>query len=321
MSALSTNSAHTILPRLNSQNVGQPGATQSHSDPPGRQTDLRFVITELIWSESAMAGPQLHLRRNCVIGLAALSVFFHARAGASSASSTPRRQMGVSAVSEAHNGSLLIEYFKAFLSDRDIEAFRGHVSARYNEGTLGRILSGSSDVAARRAAVLSLGIVGSFEHSNTVLGKALGDDDPVVRSMAEDALWAVWFRADTPEHNQMLSQVQLAISRDQLEQAEVLVTRLIAQAPNFAEAFNQRAIIFFLQGRFAESMQDCQQVLSRNPYHFGAISGMAQSQVRLNRPQDALKSLRRALKIQPHHATLRESIRILEAGIESDGPR
>jgi tetratricopeptide (TPR) repeat protein len=229
--------------------------------------------------------------------------------------------MGVSAVSEAHNGSLLIEYFKAFLNDRDLESFRGHVSARYNEGTLGRILSGSSDVAARRAAVLSLGIVGSFERSNTVLGKALSDDDPVVRSMAEDALWAVWFRADTPEHNQMLSQVQLAISRDQLEQAEVLVTRLIAQSPSFAEAYNQRAIIFFLQGRFAESMQDCQQVLSRNPYHFGAISGMAQSQVRLNRPQDALKSLRRALKLQPHHATLRESIRILEAGIESDGPR
>ena len=139
--------------------------------------------------------------------------------------------------------------------------------------------------------------------------------------MAEDALWAIWFRADTPEHNQALSQVQLAISRDQLDQAEVLVTRLIAGAPNFAEAYNQRAIIYFLQGRFAESVQDCQRVLSRNPYHFGAISGMAQSQVRLNRPQDALKSLRRAFKIQPHHASLRESIRILEAEIESDGPR
>ena len=126
------------------------------------------------------------------------------------------------------------------------------------------------------------------------------DDDSVVRTMAEDALWAIWSRADTPEHNQALNQVQLAISREQLDQAEVLVTRLIAVAPNFAEAYNQRAIIYFLQGRFAESVQDCQQVLSRNPYHFGAISGMAQSQVRLNRPQDALKSLRRALKLQPH---------------------
>jgi tetratricopeptide (TPR) repeat protein len=221
-------------------------------------------------------------------------------------------------MSEAHNGSLLIEYFKVFVNDRDLDAFRNVVSARYNEGTLARILSASNDSNARRAAVLSLGIMGTFEQSNSVLGKALSDDDSVVRAMAEDALWAIWSRADTPEHNQALNQVQLAISREQLDQAEILVSRLIALAPNFAEAYNQRAIIYFLQGRFTESVQDCQQVLARNPYHFGAISGMAQSQRMLNRPQDALKSLRRALKLQPHRASVRESIRTLEAEIESD---
>jgi len=51
----------------------------------------------------------------------------------------------------------------------------------------------------------------------------------------------------------------------QLDQAEVLVTGLIGRAPNFAEAYNQRAIIYFHQGRFAESVRECQSVLSRNP--------------------------------------------------------
>jgi tetratricopeptide (TPR) repeat protein len=268
-----------------------------------------------------MAGPQSFARTKWAICLWVVSVPLHARASASYGTGTPHRGTGVSAMLEAHNRSLLIDYFKVFINDRDLDLFRSRVSARYNEGTLGRIISGSNDVAARRAAVLSLGVVGSFENSNTVLGRALSDDDPVVRNMAENSLWAIWFRADTSEHNQILSNVALAISRDQLEQAEVLVTRLIASAPNFAEAYNQRAIIYFLQRRFTESVQDCQRVLSRNPYHFGAISGMAQSQVRLNRPQDALRSLHRALKIQPHHTTLRESIRILEAEIESDGPR
>ena len=83
----------------------------------------------------------------------------------------------------------------------------------------------------------------------------------------------------------------LAISRDQLDDALALATRLIARAPGFAEAYNQRAIVYFLQGRFAESIQDCKEVLARNPFHFGAISGMAQSQDRLNRPQDVLESL------------------------------
>jgi tetratricopeptide (TPR) repeat protein len=265
-----------------------------------------------------MAG-QHPSRLRWALCLWAVSLPFEVRAGASDATGTPRRGMGASsAMSEAHNGSLLIEYFKVFVNDRDLDAFRNVVSARYNEGTLARILAASNDSNARRAAVLSLGIMGTFEQSNSVLGKALSDDDPVVRAMAEDALWAIWSRADTPEHNQALSQVQLAISREQLDQAEILASRLIAVAPNFAEAYNQRAIIYFLQGRFTESVQDCQQVLARNPYHFGAISGMAQSQRSLNRPQDALKSLRRALKLQPHRTSVREFIRILEAEIESD---
>jgi tetratricopeptide (TPR) repeat protein len=219
-------------------------------------------------------------------------------------------------MSEAQSGSLLVEYFRDFLVKRDVDEFRNRVAARYNEGTLGRVLAGSPDVSARRAAVLSLGIFGSFEQSNAALGRALRDEDLAVRSMAEDALWAVWFRADTPEHNRILEEVQHSIKREQLVRAETLVTRLIAGAPNFAEAYNQRAIVYFLQGRLAESAEDCQRVLELNPFHIGAIEGLAQCQLRLNRARDALKSFRRALKLRPHNSALRESIHELEKNFE-----
>ena len=236
--------------------------------------------------------------------------------GVSFGSEGARVGMGVSTMSEAQSGSLLVVYFRDFLNNRDVEEFRKRVEARYNEGTLGRILAGSPDALARRAAVLSLGILGTFEQSNASLGRALSDQDLAVRSMAEDALWAVWFRADTPAHNQTLDEVRAAINRKQLDKAEKLATQLIAEAPNFAEAYNQRAIIFFLQGRFAESAQDCENVIERNPFHIGAIEGMAQCQLQLNRNRDALKTLRRALKLRPHNTGLRESIQELEQQIE-----
>ena len=251
----------------------------------------------------------------------AASVPLDTQAGVSVWFETSRVGMGVSSMSEAQSGSLLVDYFKDYLESRDVDDFRNRVALRYNEGTLGRILAGSPDVSARRAAVLSLGILGSFEQSNPVLGKALRDDDLAVRSMAEDALWAIWFRADTPEHNQTLERVRHSISREQLEQAETLVNRLIADSPNFAEAYNQRAFVYFLQGRFAESAEDCQRVLARNPSHIGAVEGLAKCQLGLNRPRDALKSLCRALKLRPHNNALRESIHELEAQIESEGPR
>ena len=89
--------------------------------------------------------------------------------------------------------SLLVDYFSEFLADQDDEAFRRKVLARYNEGTLSRLLV-SGDVEARRAAVVALGLLGSFQHVNPVLARTLSDSDPIVRRLAQNALGAVWFR-------------------------------------------------------------------------------------------------------------------------------
>jgi tetratricopeptide (TPR) repeat protein len=212
--------------------------------------------------------------------------------------------------------ALLVEYFRRYLADQDFEAFHVRVDARYSEETLCRLLADSPVVTSRRAAAMALSSLGGFARSNPVLGRALRDSDPVVRRLAEDALWSVWFRADTPENNRTLKQVLQLVGRGEMNRAEALATRLISVAPQFAEAYNQRAIIYFEQGRFAESARDCQRVLSINPYHFGALSGLAKCQLNLNRPAEAIKALRRASKLQPYNTGLRETIRLLEARVE-----
>jgi tetratricopeptide (TPR) repeat protein len=243
------------------------------------------------------------------------------RAGSSTLAEMQRQGMGGSSMWESQTGSLLVDYYEAFLRDRDLDQFRQQVTARYTEGTLGRVLTSSSNVAARRAAVLALGVIGSFEQSNTSLGRALRDNDPIVRTMAESALWAIWFRADSPENNQKLDEVRLLIGNQRLDAAINSASRLIARAPKYAEAYNQRAIALFLQGRFAESAEECQRVLELNPYHVGAIGGLVQCQIQLNQPHEALRTLRRAANLQPHSPSIRENIQILEAQIESDETR
>lgn len=222
---------------------------------------------------------------------------------------------------EPQTGSLLVDYYEAFLRDRDLDQFRDRVLARYTEGTLARVLLSSASVPARRAAVLALGVFGSFEQCNSALGRAMRDGDPVVRTMAESALWAIWFRADSPENNQTLDEVRLLTNHERLDAAVALATKLIARAPKFAEAYNQRAIALFFQGRFSESAEDCKRVLQLNPYHTGAVAGLAKCQLQLNQPQEALKSLKRAAKLQPHSQSIRDNIQALEAQIESEGPR
>ncbi|CAN5670320.1 hypothetical protein BH23PLA1_BH23PLA1_31480 [soil metagenome] len=212
------------------------------------------------------------------------------------------------------NAALLVSYYEVLMKDRDLDGFEILVSARYTEGTLGRVLQ-SGNVQARRAAALALGLVGSFE-INDVLAGALKDEDSGVRELAVKSLWSIWFRADSPENNATLQRVADLIVSGRYEQAEAQATRLIGRAPSFSEAYNQRAIALYAQGRHAESAADCRRVLQRNPYHIGALSGLGQCYLRLGQREEALETFHRALKLQPHDLGLRQTISVLEA----DGP-
>ena len=214
---------------------------------------------------------------------------------------------------EPHTASLLVDYYETFLRDHDLPAFRLNVAARYTEGTLLRLVE-SGTPPARRAAVLSLGLTGTMR-VNDALGKALRDEDPSVRKLAQNALWAIWFRADSPENNVALLEIQELTSGGKPDAAVAAATKLIGRAPQFAEAYNMRAIAHFTQRRFVESAADCRRVLERNPCHFGALGGLGQCYLQLDDRAEALKVFRRALKLQPYNDGLRDAVAALEGNL------
>jgi tetratricopeptide (TPR) repeat protein len=220
-------------------------------------------------------------------------------------------RQGVLSMPEPSTTALLIDYFDEFLESRDVETFRRRVLSRYTEGTLAR-LALSGDEPSRRAAVLALGLVGSIQ-SNPIVGRALRDPDPIVRRLAQNALWAIWFRADSPQNNASLERIRLLNERHQLDDAVRAATQLIDRAPHFAEVYNQRAIAFFGMGRYAESAADCRLVIERNPFHIGALAGLGKCYLEMGRRSDALETFRKAFELQPFDDDLRQTIQVLES--------
>src|SRR5262249_54837969 len=131
-----------------------------------------------------------------------------------------------------------------------LEGFKKQVVERYAEGTLLRVLTSSEDPQARRAAALALGWSGTMA-SNPALARALHDEDALVPALAAEAMWNVWFRGDSPTHNHELE--KLARQRDP-HQALAGLDALLARAPLFAEAYNQRAIASFRLERWERSL-------------------------------------------------------------------
>jgi tetratricopeptide (TPR) repeat protein len=191
-----------------------------------------------------------------------------------------------------------------------MRVFRDEVQAKYTEGTLQRLLSGGDELA-RRAAALALGFVGTMR-SNLALAAALKDDDPQVRKSAADSLWEVWFRGEEADHGDRLQQ---AVKLPDQAQAVAALDELIREAPEFAEAYNQRAVILFRREEFAKSTADCKAALRLNPTHFGAASGLGQCYLRMNKPRAALRAFRQALAIHPGLDEVRDAVRALEAAL------
>lgn len=200
----------------------------------------------------------------------------------------------------------LVDYYNDYLSDRDGARFIRRTSMRYSIGTLERLASHAAP-PNRRAAVLALGKLADFQ-SNATMGRALKDKDRMVRLLAEDGIRHVWRRAGNLRENLDLGVViRLNVSR-KYEKAAEHASELIAHAPTFAEAWNQRAVANYNLSQYAESIRDCRQALEFNAYHFDAATGMGQCYLHLGRYERALECFRRALNLNPELEGVRAGI-------------
>jgi tetratricopeptide (TPR) repeat protein len=195
-----------------------------------------------------------------------------------------------------------------------IHVFTKAVQDRYSEGTLLRLLC-AEEPTSRQAAVFALGLLGSMA-VNESLAAMLHDEEPEVARLATEALWNLWFRGDDPELSDALYRV---LRTPNPRRALAGLDALIARAPHFAEAYNQRAILHFHLEQYDLSIADCDAALRLNPHHFGAQAGLGQCFLKLHKRRSALRAFRTALGINPHLERIAEAARELESSLDEEG--
>ncbi|HSL49781.1 MAG TPA: tetratricopeptide repeat protein [Candidatus Deferrimicrobiaceae bacterium] len=169
----------------------------------------------------------------------------------------------------------------------------------------------SPDLETRRHATAWLGEVGVIADAPVLIG-ALSDQDEVIRALAEHSVWQVWSRSGDTEADSLLQIGIEQMNRGDGPAAVETFTKVIQRKPDFAEAWNKRATVYFFMGEHEKSLRDCDEVMKRNPVHFGALAGYGQLYLQLDQPERALEYFRRALRVNPNLGAVRQIIPQLE---------
>ena len=128
----------------------------------------------------------------------------------------------------------------------------------------------------------------------------LKHNNPKVRDRATNKLWELWFNQKGILGLEELGRAQRMLEARQFDEAEQQLTRLLEAHPDFAEAWNRRAVLYFLTDDYQRAIDDCHKVLDLMPMHFGALNGLGLCHMALANYSAAIATFNQALDIQPH---------------------
>jgi tetratricopeptide (TPR) repeat protein len=155
-------------------------------------------------------------------------------------------------------------------------------------------------VTERRAeAVVWVANHGRMDDTGLLM-KRLHDESHFVRGYAEQGLWLLWSRSGDAAIDQLVARGTEQMHAGHYPEAIATFSEVIQRRPDFAEGWNRRATAYFMAGDHQSSLADCDEVMKRNPQHFGALAGYGQIHLALENYEQAIEWFQRALEVNPN---------------------
>jgi tetratricopeptide (TPR) repeat protein len=132
----------------------------------------------------------------------------------------------------------------------------------------------------------------------------------------EERIWALWIVSGSDTCNLLMARAKAAADDKDYALGIKLLDAIIELKPNYTEAWNRRATLHYLQKDYGQALADIREVLTREPRHFGALSGLGLILQELGDEKHALEAYRRALAIDPHLEHLDDAVKSLSEKVE-----
>jgi tetratricopeptide (TPR) repeat protein len=144
--------------------------------------------------------------------------------------------------------------------------------------------------------------------------KAAPDEDSAKH--VEARIWALWSQTSSDTTALLMQRAKVATDAKQLDVAIKLLDAVIKLHPDYIEGWNRRATLYYMQNDYQHSLEDIEQILVREPRHFGALAGLGMIMQELGDDRRALDAFRKALAINPHIENIPDLVKTLTEKVE-----
>ena len=149
-----------------------------------------------------------------------------------------------------------------------------------------------------------------------LFGRLKTAKDQKEAKVIEQSIWRLWTRSGSPTDDLLLDQAAKSMAAREYDRALDILDAIIEHSPDFSEAWNKRATVNYVVGRLDQSLADINKVLSLEPRHFGALSGLGMIRRDQGDERGALEAFREALAVNPFMSNVQEAVRALEKELE-----
>jgi tetratricopeptide (TPR) repeat protein len=132
----------------------------------------------------------------------------------------------------------------------------------------------------------------------------------------EARIWAMWMQTPSDTAALLMTRAKAAMDAQNVDVALKLLDSVVKLRPDYVEAWNRRATLYYLKNDYRHSLEDIQQVLIREPRHFGALAGLGMIMQDIGDDKRALDAFRKALAVNPHLEKVPELVKTLTEKVE-----
>ena len=126
----------------------------------------------------------------------------------------------------------------------------------------------------------------------------------------------IWARSGSATIDLLMNNALKAVHKKDYALALDLLDAVIRLKPDFAEGWNKRATVYYLQKDYGRSIADIHETLRREPRHFGAINGLAVIFDQVDDDSRSLAAYRMILELYPLHQGAKKAVEKLTGKTE-----